>query len=201
MKPPQRCGFPAASIAAPRRARFLKLHLASNGGFGPRAKPLAAVAILTAGLIAAAGGLVDARAPLGLVNTTPSEPIGFYWRTTQAPARGRLIAFPPPAVAAKVGDGHLARLHSFLKAVGAVGGDTVCSDGRVMRVNGAPAGRVAQIDSAGRRLPRWLGCRTLGPGELFVLSNRVPNSFDSRYFGPVAERDVIAVYRPVWVWG
>ena len=55
--------------------------------------------ILTAGLIAAAGGTVDARAPLALMNTTPSEPIGLYCRTTEAPARGRLIAFPPFAVA------------------------------------------------------------------------------------------------------
>jgi type IV secretory pathway protease TraF len=61
------------------------------------------VTILTAGLIAAAGGPVDARAPLARMNTTPSEPIGLYCRTTEAPARGRLIAFPPLAVAE--GDG------------------------------------------------------------------------------------------------
>jgi type IV secretory pathway protease TraF len=40
---------------------------------------------------------------LALLNTTPSEPIGLYCRTTQAPARGCLIAFPPLAVAE--GDG------------------------------------------------------------------------------------------------
>jgi len=36
---------------------------------------------------------------IALMNTTPSQPIGFYWRATQAPARGRLIAFPLLAVA------------------------------------------------------------------------------------------------------
>jgi len=35
-----------------------KLHPASNGGIGLRAKPMIAVTILTAGLIAAAGGPV-----------------------------------------------------------------------------------------------------------------------------------------------
>jgi type IV secretory pathway protease TraF len=58
----------------------LKLHLASNDGFGPRAKPLIVMTIGTAGLIVAVGGLVDARAPLALINTTRSEPIGLYWR-------------------------------------------------------------------------------------------------------------------------
>jgi hypothetical protein len=99
----QRRRIPAPSIAAPRRVPLSKLHPASNGGIGLRAKPLTAVTILTAGLVAAAGGPVDARAPLALMNTTPSEPIGLYCRTTEAPARGRLIAFPPLAVAE--GDG------------------------------------------------------------------------------------------------
>jgi type IV secretory pathway protease TraF len=57
------------------------------------------VTILTAGLIAAAGGRWMRGRPLALMNTTPSEPIGFYWRATQAPARGRLIAVPLLAVA------------------------------------------------------------------------------------------------------
>jgi hypothetical protein len=58
----QRRRIPAPSIAAPRRVPLSKLHPASNGGIGRRAKPLIAVTILTAGLIAAAGGPVDAGA-------------------------------------------------------------------------------------------------------------------------------------------
>jgi type IV secretory pathway protease TraF len=30
--------------------------------------------------------------------------------------------------------------------------------------------------------------------ELFVFSDRVPNSLDSRYFGPVSTRQVLGVY-------
>ncbi len=54
----QRRRIPAPSIAAPRRVPLSKLHPASNGGIGLRAKPLIAVTILTASLIAAAGGPV-----------------------------------------------------------------------------------------------------------------------------------------------
>ena len=113
-------------------------------------------------------------------------------------ARGRLIAFAPPAASALVGDGRLARLHSFLKEVAAVDGDQVCSDGRIARAAAGPAAPVAQNDGRGRPLPHWVGCRRLGTGEVFVLSTRVRNSFDSRYFGPIPLRSVIGTYRPLW---
>ncbi|WP_254062687.1 S26 family signal peptidase [Caulobacter sp. S45] len=134
-----------------------------------------------------------------LVNITPSEPPGLYLRAAGPVRLDALIAFAPPAVANRVGDGHLRRFHSFLKRVAAVGGDHVCSDGRTARINGALAGPVAQQDARGQPLPRWIGCRRLALGEVFVLSTRVPNSFDSRYFGPVPVGAVIGVYRPLWV--
>ncbi len=33
--------------------------------------------------------------------------------------------------------------------------------------------------------------------EYFVFSNRVPNSFDSRYFGPISRAAILGVYRPL----
>ncbi len=34
--------------------------------------------------------------------------------------------------------------------------------------------------------------------EYFVFSDRVPNSFDSRYFGPISRAAIIGVYRPLF---
>jgi type IV secretory pathway protease TraF len=33
--------------------------------------------------------------------------------------------------------------------------------------------------------------------EYFVFSDRVANSFDSRYFGPISKAAIIGVYRPL----
>lgn len=152
------------------------------------------------GALAVAAASIPVGADLILINTTPSEPPGLYIRSALAPTAGRLVAFRPPAQAALVGDGHLARLRSFLKAVVAVSGDEVCSDGDVAKVDGAVVGAVAKTDRSGRPLPRWRGCRRLVDGEVFVVSDRVSNSFDSRYFGPVPQSAIIGVYRPLWVW-
>ena len=55
--------------------------------------------------------------------------------------------------------------------------------------------RVLAQDSESRPLPRWRACRRLGEGEFFVFSNRIPNSFDSRYYGPVRREAIVGVFR------
>jgi type IV secretory pathway protease TraF len=47
-------------------------------------------------------------------------------------------------------------------------------------------------------LPHWDGCRTLQADELFLLMAAVPDSFDSRYFGPVSLSAVIGRLVPLW---
>jgi type IV secretory pathway protease TraF len=37
------------------------------------------------------------------------------------------------------------------------------------------------------------------PGELWLVSTRVPNSWDSRYLGPIPLSQVRAVARPLWI--
>jgi type IV secretory pathway protease TraF len=37
----------------------------------------------------------------------------------------------------------------------------------------------------------------MGPDEIFVFSARAPNSFDSRYYGPIHRADVLGSYRLV----
>lgn len=147
----------------------------------------------------AAASLLFAREQL-IYNHSPSLPAGFYLRIFSAPARGRLIRFAmPPAAAAYARDrGDDVRDVTFLKPIAAAAGDHVCRNGAEVSVNGASVAVARDRDSEGRPLPAWAGCRTLGPDEVLVLAMRVPNSFDSRYYGPVPTSRILGVYRPLW---
>ena len=81
----------------------------------------------------------------------------------------------------------------LLKRVAAVGGDAVCEADGLLRTPDRTV-RVRERDRVGLGLPRWTGCRRLGPGELFVLGD-TETSFDSRYFGPVRVEQLTGVYR------
>jgi conjugative transfer signal peptidase TraF len=162
-------------------------------GWGPVAGLSIAAAIATAALLA--------TVPQVLINTTASEPEGFYWRIGEPAAVGRLVAFKAPAAAFPYAEAHLAYLRRvpMLKTVAAGPGDQVCARDRRLVIAGRDRGAIAWTDREGRALPHWNGCRRLGPRELFVFSDRVPNSFDSRYFGPIDPQGVLGVYAPLMV--
>ncbi len=165
---------------------------APRGGGSVSVSPLLGLAALVViGLVL--------TAPIVLLNRTPSEPPGFYIVTARAPSRGDIIAFKTPAPAFPYADERMGYLHHrpLLKAVAAVAGDQVCTRGGELVVNGVARAPIAAVDRRGRALPHWIGCRRLGAGELFVFSARVPNSFDSRYYGPVRLGDVLGVYELV----
>lgn len=155
-----------------------------------------AVALLP--LAAAFGG---PGRPWLLANATPSEPPGLYIGWAGRPTVGSLVAFRAPPAAFPYADLRLKELHRvpLLKGVAAGPGDTVCTTSGRLVINGHDRAPIAQADRQGRALPRWRGCRPLGAEELFAFSDRVPNSFDSRYFGPVAQSAVLGVYRPLLV--
>jgi conjugative transfer signal peptidase TraF len=138
--------------------------------------------------------------PIMLFNITPSEPTGLYVETPDRPAQGRLIAFQAPAAAFPYADGRLGYLRhtTLLKTVAASAGDEVCTLTGRLRINGRDRAPIAVHDGLGVPLPRWSGCRRLAANELLVFSSRVPNSFDSRYFGPVDRAAVIGVYTPIF---
>ena len=137
---------------------------------------------------------------LALINESPSVPRGLYVRALQAtPHRGDLVAlrqpFPARAYLASLGVPADVRL---LKRVAATAGERVCASAGDVEV----AGRrlpVQDRDRLGAPLPVWRGCRPLGAGELFLLGD-TPNSFDSRYFGPVGRTQAEGVYREVVRW-
>ena len=87
----------------------------------------------------------------------------------------------------------------LLKRVAAIGGDQVCRSRGVVFINGEPVAEALERDREGRPLPFWEGCFTLFEGQIFLIQPP-PLSFDSRYFGPVNECDVVGVAQPLWTW-
>ena len=137
---------------------------------------------------------------LALLNESPSVPKGLYVRAIErTPHRGDLVALRQPATARA----YLARLGApadvrLLKRVAAVAGERVCASKGAVEV----AGRrlpVRDQDRLGTSLPTWRGCRPLRKGELFLVGD-TPNSFDSRYFGPVGPAQVDGVFREMARW-
>lgn len=157
----------------------------------PSLLPLTAMAAL-----AAAAGAAPA---LALVNESPSLPEGLYLRTTGAPGPGAVVAVePPPEARAYLAGLGMPASVKLLKRVAATGGERVCVRGPDVLL---PDRRVERRlhDRRGLSVPRWAGCRVLLTDELFVLGD-TPDSFDSRYFGPVRRTAVAGVYRGVLTW-
>ena len=88
----------------------------------------------------------------------------------------------------------------LLKRIGAIEPQRVCLDGASVRIDDVAVAAVMRADGLGRPLSAWLQCRRLAHGELFLLSNTNPESFDSRYFGPIRASDVIGSAQPLWTW-
>ncbi|MBS1213507.1 MAG: TraF peptidase [Proteobacteria bacterium] len=166
-------------------------------------KIVAVVAII---LFTAAGaaGLAGAR-----VNTTASMPQGLYWVQSQKPDKGSLVLFCPPnsqifreaQARGYFGAGFCSsRSEALLKRIVAVEGDQVTISDQGIVVNGQRLTHSAPLktDPAGRPLPAFTAERTLAAGQVLLMADRHPRSFDGRYFGPVDERLLKAVVVPVW---
>jgi type IV secretory pathway protease TraF len=106
---------------------------------------------------------------------------------------------PPEPIASYLANGgFLPREVPLLKHVVAVSGQTVCRSADVVTVDRAAVGKAKDRDHLGRPLPRWSGCHTLSAGEVFLMNPVVPDSLDSRYFGPLPVTAIIARAVPLW---
>ena len=154
---------------------------------------------LAVAMAAAVAASLCVSRPWVLLNTTKSEPEGLYLGQSGEPIVGALAAFKAPAAAFPYADARLSFLHHrpLLKAIAAAAGDTVCTTSGRLVINGKDRAPITRSDGQGRALPVWTGCRPMAADEVFAFSDRVPNSFDSRYFGPVRRSAVLGVYRPL----
>lgn len=167
-----------------------------------RGHPLLVAALLLLAALAVLSMLYADRQIV--LNTSPSVPPGLYVRSTAAPAVGRLVDFRIPAVArnyVRSRTGYDGRDWYIIKPVAAGPGDRVDTAGDWLVINGQ---RIAPMppaaDDAGRALPAWRASRALRAGEFFLYSDRIPNSFDSRCYGPVLIDDIDAVRVPLVTW-
>jgi conjugative transfer signal peptidase TraF len=145
--------------------------------------------------------------PFFVFNTSPSIPLGLYYRRrgVDGARAGDVVLFAIPAGTAhrfvKHRLGEVRSNWTILKPVAAAGGDHVCTRDGWLFINGTRAAPLVETDSDGNPVPSWRGCRVLKDGELFVMATRVERSFDSRVYGPIREALVWGIYAPLWVSG
>lgn len=141
-----------------------------------------------------------------IYNPTDSVPRGLYWvsnidNAATLPVGSIVLARLHADVAVFAGQrGYLPTGLPILKRVGAVAPQSVCVRGQVVRIDGAAVATARTHDGERRPLRAWPQCRPLAAGELFLLSDTNPASFDSRYFGPITASAVLGIARPLWTW-
>lgn len=162
--------------------------------------------IALAGFAALAGTIFATHAAGIRLNTTASLPLGVYRVLplgSRAPSPGDIVVFclpdNTPASTQAVQRGYLPSgkqwgasacphgLSPLMKPVAAVGGDRIVDVPRTgLSVNGAPLPNSLRLDMdpAGRPLAAPATAYVVPTGHIVVVSP-LPNSFDSRYFGPV----------------
>lgn len=140
--------------------------------------------------------------PVVLYNDTPSVAEGFWRASSASVQRGSVIAFHIPESARTFVKARLPRYlrEPILKPVVATSGAKVCGGKEGFYVNGERLGVPIAQDHAGKPVEPWTGCSTLTDGQVAVFSDRIPNSYDSRYYGPIPAGNIIATYRPLWTW-
>jgi conjugative transfer signal peptidase TraF len=127
-------------------------------------------------------------------------PVGLYWVAPAPPGKGELAAIRLPNALRTLAAarGYLAATALLIKPVTATMGDLVCQHGATVTINGQAAAHASAADGLGRPLPHWTGCITLTAGQVFLLST-APDSFDSRYFGPIDSAHVLGAAHPIWL--
>ena len=94
--------------------------------------------------------------------------------------------------------GYLPQGVPLIKRIAAEEADVVCAREQALFINARLVAHRLSADSKGRPLPHWLGCQTLRAGEVFLLMENVPASFDGRYFGPTKISLIAGTLRPLW---
>ncbi len=165
---------------------------------------LVPVALAACGIAALAWAALVQPAARIVYNPSDSVPIGWY-RIEAAHSLpgvlpvGSIVLTTLPADAATLAAqrGYLPLHVPLLKRVGAVAPQHVCVTGGMVYIDDVPVAAVLHTDHQDRALPAWSQCRPLAEGELFLLSNTNPASFDSRYFGPVSTSAVLGMAQPL----
>ncbi|WP_374597874.1 S26 family signal peptidase [Sphingosinicella sp.] len=134
-------------------------------------------------------------------NVSASAPRGLYLLDPSAqPRHGTMVAARLPMRWAALADQrrYLPARVPLIKRIAALSGDSVCAFGALVTVNGRLLALRRNADSLGRPLSAWQGCVHLRDGQVFLLMEDSPASFDGRYFGVTEAADVLGRARLIW---
>jgi conjugative transfer signal peptidase TraF len=152
--------------------------------------------LLVAGVIAVAGLAFHSPGHRLVWNRSKSAPLGLYrvWQNERGSVDQWVIASLPGSISTLAARRrYIAAGVPVLKQIVAATGDRVCALGRTISVNGRPVAVRKLVDRNGRGLPQWRGCRHLDANHVFLLNRLAPDSFDSRYFGPISRQHLLGV--------
>ena len=129
--------------------------------------------------------------PLLIRNTGSSMPRGFYvWSHAPPAAKGEVVVVRAPV--------HF-RMSWLMKRVVATAGDRFCWRPEIgTHIVGDQPMPPPSADVLRLGLQPWQGCRVLAPGEVAAYGHS-PDSYDSRYLGPINEMSLWGVYQAIWV--
>jgi conjugative transfer signal peptidase TraF len=141
--------------------------------------------------------------PSIVINSTRSEPMGFYRLVSHEPQdfrSGMSVVFPVPETYRGLVYARrwLPNGVPLLKTIVALAGDRVCVFDEHLEVNGRTLGPVYALDDSGAAMPRIRGCFEIKQGYFFPASSYNPRSFDGRYIGPQPLSALRGEARPLW---
>lgn len=82
----------------------------------------------------------------------------------------------------------------MIKKIVAISGDTVKVTQRGVLINS----KIQKNSSVIEKVKPFYGVHTLKQGEMWIMSDYHPASFDSRYFGAVATKNILGGVRYFW---
>ena len=136
--------------------------------------------------------------PILIWNASESVPVGWYFVAKRQPMIGEIAVIKPAKWVQIYASrrGYLPQEVLLLKPIVAAQSSIICRFGPYVFVNGKHVAKATIMDKKHRRLPVWKGCMVLKPSQYFVLG-RHRESFDSRYFGPIEQSQVVGTAFPL----
>ena len=142
-----------------------------------------------------------AKVPILLLwNASPSVRIGLYRvESKTALHKGDMVVAWAPDQARRLAAerNYFPAPIPIVKVIAAAARDRVCAKRAAISINGRQMALRLASDPAGRTLPWWTGCHTLGRHEYFLLAPAA-RSFDGRYFGISDDKAIVG--RAVLLW-
>lgn len=125
---------------------------------------------------------------------TTSMPKGFYFIKPSKHFRRRdIVLFKPPEkfLDFLLQKKWLPKNGLMLKYVIGIPGDYVCQDKKWLYLNNHKFAPIYQEYKPGKKLPNNYFCGKLRKHQYLLMSTKLKNSFDGRYFGPVNDDRMI----------